>query len=288
MNSQNRYSKNNAYRIPMRFAAEKLSGVTSRLVLREASVLNCENRLRAAEKLFWSAYRWAYRRADAVVGISHAVSRDITYLTGRMDVVTIHNPIDIETVQEKAREPVVHPWFDDAIPVVIGVGRLVPTKDFATLIKAFAELRQKREARLVILGEGPERPALQQLVKDLNLEESVWLPGFMTNPFRYVARSSIFVLSSRWEGFGNVLVEALACGTPVISTDCPGGPSEILEGGKWGHLVPVGDHEALAKAMLDTLNDEVYPPVKDRAGEFNVDRAVDTYLQLMLPKFWDT
>lgn len=258
--------------------------VDTRLVLREASVLNPENKQGLTDKLFWSVYRWAYCRADAVVGISHAISGDIARVTGRTDVVTIHNPIDIETVQEKALEPVEHPWFDDNIPVIIGVGRLVLAKDFPTLIKAFAEVRRKREARLVILGEGLERPALEQLVKDLNLETSVWLPGFMSNPFRYVARSSVFVLSSRWEGFGNVLVEAMACGTAVVSTECPGGPSEILEDGKWGRLVPVGDHEALAKAMLDTLNDEVHPPVKDRAGVFSMDRAVESYLRLLLPE----
>ncbi|CAD7035496.1 glycosyltransferase [Pseudorhizobium endolithicum] len=258
-----------------------LSGLKVRLVLREASMLNPENKQSFRDGLFRLAYRWAYRRADCVVGISEGVSQDIIHATGRTDVVTIHNPIDVETVREKARDPIEHPWFDDTVPVIIGVGRLVRAKDFGTLINAFAAVRREQEARLIILGEGPERPDLEQLIKDLGLEASASLPGFTLNPFRYVGRSAVFVLSSRWEGFGNALVEAMACGVPVVSTDCSSGPSEILQGGRWGRLVPVGDHEAMAEAIIETLKEDRSDTAPSRVMDFSVDIAVHQYLKLL-------
>ncbi len=123
---------------------------------------------------------------------------------------------------------------------------------------------------------------LEALTQELGLDEDVSLPGFVDNPYAYMARSAVFVLSSAWEGFGNVLVEAMAVGTPVVSTDCPSGPAEILEGGKWGKLVPVGDIEKIAKAIIDTLEDLNRPDVAKRAQDFGIEKPVQNYLKVLL------
>jgi len=138
--------------------------------------------------------------------------------------------------------------------LVVAMGRLVPAKDFATLIRAFAHLRTRRAARLVIFGEGEERERLTALIEELRLDASVALPGYTAQPYAALAGADVLALSSRWEGFGNVLVEAMAVGTPVVATDCPSGPREILEDGRWGRLVPPGDAATLADALDATLS----------------------------------
>jgi len=188
---------------------------------------------------------------------------------------------------EKARAPLEHPWFaPGAPPVVLGVGRLAPQKEFPTLIRAFARVRSQRPARLMILGEGKtpdRRAALLALAGELGIAEDVALPGFQPNPFAYMARASLFVLSSAWEGLPGVLVQALACGCPVVSTDCPSGPAEILEQGEYGRLVAVGDEAALAEAIGSTLDN---PPERDklraRGADFSIDLSVDRHLDVLL------
>jgi len=190
---------------------------------------------------------------------------------------------------EKAKAPLDHPWFaPGAPPVVLGVGRLAPQKDFPTLIRAFARVRAERAARLMILGDGktPDRRAeLLALADELGVAEEVALPGFQPNPFAYMARASLFVLSSAWEGLPGVLVQALACGCPVVSTDCPSGPAEILEQGQYGRLVAVGDEVALADAMRSTLDN---PPerdrLRDRGAAFSVDLSIDRHLEVLLDR----
>ena len=177
-----------------------------------------------------------------------------------------------------------HAWFTPGAPrVILAIGKLKPQKDFACLIRAFARVRAIHPARLLILGEGPQREALLSLARKLKVENDVALPGFVANPFAYIGRAAVFVLSSAWEGLSNVIIEALACGCPVVSTDCPSGPAEILDGGTYGRLVPVGDDAALAKAILATLD---YPlprgRLRDRAQLFSVDRAVERYLDVLL------
>jgi glycosyltransferase involved in cell wall biosynthesis len=165
--------------------------------------------------------------------------------------------------------------------VILGVGRLTRQKDFFTLVRAFAELRRRRRARLIILGEGEDRAGLEALVAELGLGDDVALPGFRDNAPGYMARSSLFVLSSAWEGLPTVLIEALAVGTRVVSTDCPSGPREILQDGRLGALVPVGDAPALAKAMEDAL-DRADPPLpSEDLAVFTLDAAVDHYLRLI-------
>ena len=186
-------------------------------------------------------------------------------------------------LSEQAAMPVEHPWFGDTgVPVVLSVGRLAPAKDHATLLRAFARVVSSQPARLVILGEGSERGNLLRLAEQLGISEHVDLPGFQVNPFAYMARSRLLAHSSQYEGSPNVLVQAMACGTPVVSTDCDHGPREILEGGKWGRLVPVGDAEAMAEAILETLRDPIEPEVLvSRASVYSAEASVDRYMEVL-------
>lgn len=236
-------------------------------------------------KLRW--IRWLYPHARGIIAISEGVKRDLVALTGlpgeRIEVV--YNGILSPVVRARAAEPVEHPWFDDgAIPVLVSAGRLAPQKDYPTLIRAFARLRRDRAARLLILGEGPDRRLLEDLVKTLDLSESIHLPGHVQNPYGYMVRAAAFVMASRWEGFGNVIAEALCLGTPVVATDCPGGPREILGDGRWGHLVPPGDETALAAAMAASLREGrsgPAPALTDHCARFEARRAALEYLRVM-------
>lgn len=226
-----------------------------------------------------------FPRADAVVASSRGVAEDLARAAGlpRERIVPIHNPVRIGEVRWRAREPAGHPWLDGAgPPVVLAAGKLKPQKDFPTLLRAFARLRRRREVRLVVLGEGAGRPGLLALARELGVAADVALPGFVSNPFAFMARSALFALSSAWEGFANVIVEALACGCPVVSTDCPSGPSEILEGGRFGRLVPVGDPEALAEAMRGTLEAPPDPEaLRKRAEEFGIELVAERYAAVL-------
>jgi len=231
------------------------------------------------------AIRRRYPRGEAVVAVSGGVAEDLRghFRIPGERIHTIHNPVVTETLCRRAAEPLDHPWFSSAAPpVILAVGRLRPQKDFATLIRAFHILQRRRPCRLLILGEGRERPKLEALVQELELESRVSLPGFVENPLPYMKHAALFVLSSAWEGFGNVLVEALSTGVPVVATDCPSGPREILEGGRYGRLVPVGDVAALAAAMQETLDS---PPEREllikSATRFGVESTANAYLELL-------
>ena len=202
----------------------------------------------------------------------------------RERIKVIFNPSVVGTeVAEKAKAPLDHPWFEPGQPsVVVAVGRLQEQKDYATMIRAFAQVRKARPVRLLILGEGKERPMLEALIEELGLQEDVGLPGFVMNPYAYLARASLFVLSSRWEGLPTVLIEALCCGTPVVSMDCPSGPREILRGGEYGRLVPVGDAEALARAIEKTLDEERSSPPAKSWQPYDLHNNVDQYMDLLL------
>ena len=195
----------------------------------------------------------------------------------------LNNPVVTPDLLEQAAAPLDHPWFGpDQPPVILGVGRLHPQKDYPTLLRAFAKLRAQRQARLVIIGEGGERPALESLAAELGVDGDVDLPGFTRNPYRFMGRAAIVALSSRWEGSPNILVEAMACGTPVVATDCPSGPAETLENGRYGRLVPMGDPAALADALGRTL--DAPPPVDDliaRSRDFEMAAASLAYLRVL-------
>lgn len=229
-------------------------------------------------------YRRLLKHSTHIITVSDGV-RDQPALTGipSNKVSTIYNPVVTYELSQWNKEVPNHPWMtDEGPPVVLAVGRLTDQKDHSTLLKAFHILTKTREIRLVILGEGGLRQQLEDLIRSLNLEDRVSLPGWTDNPFAFMSRAALFVLSSKHEGLGNVLIEALACGCPVVSTDCPSGPSEIMEDGRIGPLVPIGDHAALADAMGRVLDD---PPDKEmlmkRAAFFSAERAVDAYEKLI-------
>lgn len=226
-----------------------------------------------------------FNLADAVVGVSRGVVDDLRdrYGVQAERLHAIYNPAYSDDFLDQAQAPVDHPWLQDkTCPVVIAVGRLHPVKGFDDLIAAFALLRRTRDARLIILGEGRIRAELEAQVQSLGLQDCVALPGRMGSVAPWMARADLFVLSSRAEGFGNALIEALACGLRVVATRCPSGPGEILENGRWGRLVPPRDREALALAMTEEL--DAPPPDRAallaRAREFSLDQALDQYLAI--------
>lgn len=230
--------------------------------------------------------RYFYPRAHRVVAISRGVADDLALAIGlkRGSIAVIYNPIVSSEFVQLSREVVNHRWFQDGgPPVIVGVGRLTRQKDFGTLIRAFSHLRARTPARLIILGEGGDRADLEQLCRSLRVSDDVDLPGFVASPQAFLSRAALFVLSSRWEGLANVVVEALAAGAPVVSTDCPSGPNEILDGGKYGQLVPVEDPEAMAEAMIRVMTGEfVAADPRERVGMFDVDAIVDRYLELLV------
>ena len=197
-------------------------------------------------------------------------------------IEVIYNPTITPELSQKSQESVDHPWFAPGEPpVVLGVGRLEQQKDFPTLIHAFAKVRQMQTAKLVILGSGREEKKLLSLVNELDLSEDVAMLGFVENPYAYMAKSAIFVLSSVWEGFGNVVAEALAAGAPVVSTNCPSGPAEILDNGKYGELVSVGDSQAMAEAILRVLLGEIKSVDSDWLEQFKLETVAQKYLDVL-------
>jgi glycosyltransferase involved in cell wall biosynthesis len=226
-----------------------------------------------------------FPRAHAIVAPSQGAAENLARVTGipRDSIEVIDNPVVSASLISKSRLPTDHHWLAGNIPVVIGIGRLTRQKDFATLLRAFAVVRRQRPARLIILGEGEDRPALADLAMNLGIADDVDLPGFVANPYAILSRAALFVLSSRWEGLPGVLIEALACGTKVVATDCPSGPREILDNGAYGQLVPVGDDKAMAVAILRAITGEfVAADTATWIERFDVDPNVNRYLRLLV------
>jgi glycosyltransferase involved in cell wall biosynthesis len=231
-------------------------------------------------RLLRTFYPWA----ASVVAVSHGAADDLARTSGlpRDRVEVIYNPVITPSMLTLARRTPDHPWFGQGQPpVILGAGRLTRQKDFPTLLRAFAEVRRRRPARLVILGEGEDRAGLEALAEELGVTADLALPGFRDNAMAYMAGAALFVLSSAWEGLPTVLIEALAAGTRVVSTDCPSGPREILQNGRLGALVPVGDAAALARAMLDAMGRPAEPVPSDALTPFTRDAAVDHYLRVI-------
>jgi glycosyltransferase involved in cell wall biosynthesis len=265
----------------------KLSRVKSRVVVSTHNNLSITTKKtnRRARLLPYLA-RWCYKWADGVVAVSQGVADDLekTLALPKSKIHIIHNPAASPDIDHLACQSVEHPWFmNEGIPIILSAGRMTAQKDYPTLIHAFSLVKKARPVRLVILGEGGKKPELEAMVDNLELANSVSLPGFTDNPYAYMSKASVFVLSSAWEGFGNVLVEAMAVGTPVVSTNCQFGPAEILDNGKYGHLTPVGDPKALADAIIDTLDNPInHSALKQRAEEFKTDRIANKYLELLI------
>jgi glycosyltransferase involved in cell wall biosynthesis len=226
-----------------------------------------------------------YRRIDGIIAVSRGVAEDIAGTTGipLEQIHVIRNPTVPSDVAQRAQEDIDHPWFAPGNPpVVLAVGRLTKAKDFSTLMRAFAKLRSLKKCRLVILGEGKERQKLTALAGELGIENDTDLPGYAANPFAYMDRAALFVLSSAWEGSPNVLIEALSVGVPVVATDCENGPREILENGRYGTRVPVGDVEAMAEAMFQALEKPMDKALLQSAVEaYKADRSAVAYLTAM-------
>jgi len=240
------------------------------------------NREEFKERLTLGLAKHLYRFADHVVAVSGGVANSVIANTaiGESEVSVLYNPVPVRTIRSESRASVEDSWIRaNDLSVILWVGRLEPEKDLPTLLRAFATVNRTRpDTRLILAGTGSERQALLQSSKALGISDVVSLPGYVENPYAYMRRASAFVLSSRREGLPTVLIEALACGCPVVSTDCPSGPREILSDGAYGRLVPVGDDRALAEAIRSALDD---PPdsveLSERAEDFSTEVVVDEY-----------
>lgn len=266
--------------------ARTLARTGTRIVLREANVLLPGAELGRRARLLRRLMGRAYRNADGIVAVSNSVAASLTAELGIAGgrIRTIYNPIVTAALREKAAATLEDPWFaPGAPPVILGVGRLAPQKDFATLLRAFALVRAERPVRLVILGEGPGRGALVDLARRLGIAADARLPGYDHNPFRFMSRASVFALSSRYEGLPGALIQAMACGCRVISTDCPGGSREILNDGALGPLVPPGDPGALARGISALLDEAQSGPARLQhpVERFSEQEAVDAYLDIL-------
>lgn len=235
-------------------------------------------------KLMLRLARWLYPSADAIIAVSQGVATDASRVLRlpASTFIVVRNPTLTPELRRAAAAPVDHPWFDPkTVPVIMGCGRLVPQKDFATLIEAFALIRAQRSCRLLILGEGPLRRDLVRLAEQRGVATDLALPGFDPNPYRFMARSDVFVLSSLFEGSPNVIVQALASGAPVVSTDCPSGPSEILAGVPRGRLVPVGDARRMASEISAILSEADGRPHPVDLPGFGYMEAAQRYLDVV-------
>lgn len=281
--------------------AHQLARVPTRMIVTVHNNLTQESKYLKSLKRRLVPYliRWIYPFADLVIAVSQGVAEDLKGLGIRSDKIrVIYNPIITPDFTVAAKAIPAHPWFNSISDanaqdansqdvkdpaIILGIGRLEPQKDFETLIRAFALVRQERCSKLIILGEGSQRQNLVQLCDQLNLADDVDFLGFIENPLSYMTRVSMCVLSSAWEGFGNVLVESMGVGTPVVSTDCPSGPSEILAGGKYGKLVPVKNAQALAQAIIETLEAPLPAPMlQQRAEDFSLEKVLYEYQKVLL------
>jgi glycosyltransferase involved in cell wall biosynthesis len=269
--------------------ASLLTGFRTKVVLREANTPS--HKVRDArnwkEALFFRYFtRLSYPLAHGFVSVSEGLRKEMArfYPIPERKIRTIYNPVFEDSIFEKAGAPVSHPFFRSGDPVVIGMGRIVAQKDFGTLIKAFSRAQSRTPCRLIILGETRVRPLeyerLMAMVEEQELGDKIDFAGFQQNPFAFLAKAQVFVLSSRYEGLPGALIQALALGCHVISTNCPYGPEEILEGGKYGALVAIGDDEAMAREIEKALAiPKDYVRAKEAARRFTREKAAAAYLE---------
>lgn len=228
--------------------------------------------------------RWLFPSLRKIICVSEGVAQDTREITGMSAerVISLKNPVITPEVAKLAAEPVHHAWFDGQKKILLAVGRLSPEKDFATLLRGFSMLTSEEDVRLVILGEGPLSEELSALTQELGLEDRVAFLGYQTNPYAFMQKASMLVLSSRWEGAPTVLIEALSLGTPCVSTDCDFGPREIFQDGKYGCLSPVGDPAALGQAIMKTLIDPLPRHVLQAAVEdYAIQNSARSYLGVL-------
>lgn len=265
--------------------ARALSRVSTRVIISEHSALSNYNSQLTLDWVLKQLVRFTYPFADRVIAVSEGVAESISTSVGlsKEEVDVVYNPVVGTKTSKKAKENVDHIWFSQKdCSVVIGVGRLIEEKNFSNLIRAFSIIsKEKESSKLVILGEGKERSRLEALADYLDVSDQVWMPGFVSNPLKYMARASVFALSSRSEGLPTVLIEAIASGVPVVATDCNSGPREILEGGKYGRLVPTEDASALATAILEALDGQIEPAPRSALDRFRQGEVAERYLDIL-------
>jgi glycosyltransferase involved in cell wall biosynthesis len=234
-----------------------------------------------SDRLIWSAKPWAYKRAHGVVCVSTPLADALARYAKmpRAAIRVVHNPAE-PTDKSFLNAPPPHPWFVDRDrPIIVAAGRIHRQKDFPMLVRSFAALRKRRPVRLALLGDGPERAEVEKTIDEVGLREDILLPGMQRDIMPWLAHGDLFAMSSTFEGFGNVLVQALAAGVPIVSTDCPDGPAEILDDGKYGLLTPVGDTEAMGAAMDRALKMPRTPEIqRARARDFSVESIAQRYL----------
>ncbi len=264
--------------------ARELARVHTPILVVEHSNFSASYSEQITAKFIPTLMKTMYSKAEAIIGVSQGIVDDLEsqFNFPKHKLHVIYNPVVDEDLYSKAKMSLEHPWFQpDSPPVFLAVGRLTKQKDFNTLIEAFAIARKFVKARLIILGEGELRTELELLIRKLGLSGDILMPGFVDNPYMYMSKAKAFVLSSLWEGLPTVLIEAMACGCPVISTDCPSGPKEILENGKYGTLIPVGDTKSLSLAMLKVLENSITKEMlQNRANDFSRERSVHEYITL--------
>lgn len=267
-------------------AAHRITRSSARLLLRQATTLSAS--VPGAPKRRDKTLPWLVRRgypmADCIIAVSKGVARDLEASFGLRDtrIEVIYNPIIDGELPRLATQAAPHPWLSDPDqPLVLAVGRLTRAKNYALLLRAFALLRKELPARLLILGEGEERESLTRLAQQLAVESWVAMPGFVANPFAYMSKASALAMSSAWEGLPGVLIQALACGCPVVSTDCPHGPREVLDNGRIGRLVPVDDPSALCAGLAAAIRGELRPAEPEWLAQFSTSAVVQRYLQVM-------
>ncbi len=235
-------------------------------------------------KIFPKLIKFFYCFADAIIAVSNGVKEDLekNFMIPSHMIKVIYNPINFEEIQKKKEELVIHPVFNNSNEkIIISVGRLTKQKNFKLLISAFATVNENIPSTMIILGEGDLKETLIKHATKLKVQKKVHFLGFVDNPFAWMARADLFVLSSNYEGLPGSLLQAMACGIKVVSTDCPSGPAEILQGGKWGRLVPVNDTNALTVAMMNSLKDKVPPDVSRRANHFTIKKAMQSFNKLL-------
>ncbi|WP_459893677.1 glycosyltransferase [Desulfothermus okinawensis] len=268
-------------------SARKLAKGKTKVVLRHGTTFSKRDSFRPFFKRFISEIklRRIFSRADLIIANSQGVANDIIKIANISEekVKVIPNPTIDPEIFRLAQEKVNHEWFLNKMePIILGAGGFRKSKDFPTLIKAFYLLQRDIPAKLVILGEGRQRKKMEKLISDLNIGNRVWLPGHQENPYKFMAKADLFVLSSLWEGCPNVLIEAMALGIPVVSTDCPSGPREILNSGEYGMLVPPGDPEELKKAIKLTLENPISGDILSKAvGRYNIENSCKEYAKAL-------
>jgi len=228
--------------------------------------------------------KWIHPFADGIIAVSNGLADEVKKLTNirSNDVNVIFNPVITGDLPDRAKEEICHPWYlEKDLPVITSVARLDCQKDISSLIRVFSKVFEVKESRLVIFGCGSEEAKLRNLAKDCGLEDYIDFPGFVKNVYPYLARTDVFAFSSIYEGFGLTIVEAMAMGVPIVATDCPYGPRDILDNGRYGELVQIGDIDGFSRAILNVLDGDVKKVDPEWLKQFSIESVAEKYLKVM-------